>query len=136
MSCLRVRLLPAKRAWKSFTASFHKLRRSKTKHQTKYSAATSDKHFFGTSHRSGKKLRDKDSRVFFTRLKRGCLFKKKRKAVVYVDKLFREPMAVSNWIPAKQWKPKEELFPEKGIDQRAEEFITRVKAEILASRNL
>ncbi|EOA31922.1 hypothetical protein CARUB_v10015161mg [Capsella rubella] len=125
MSCLRIRLLPAKRAWKSFTA---KLRRSKTKH----SAATSNKHFFSSSHGPRKNLQDRDSRVFFIRLKRGCFFKKKRKAVVYVDKLFSEPMA----IPAKQWKPKEELFPEKGIDERAEEFITRVKAEILASRNL
>ncbi|XP_010467811.1 PREDICTED: uncharacterized protein LOC104747812 [Camelina sativa] len=126
MSCLRIRLLPAKRAWKSFTANFHKFRRSKTKH----------KHFYRSSQGSGKKRRDRDSRIFFICLKRGCLFKKKRKAVVYVDKLFREPMAVSSWIPAKQWKPKEELFPEKGIDERAEEFITRVKAEILASRNL
>ncbi|KAG2277699.1 hypothetical protein Bca52824_060254 [Brassica carinata] len=55
---------------------------------------------------------------------RGCLFKKKRKSVVYVHKLFREPI----WIPAKQWKPEKELVPEKGIDERAQEFINRMKA--------
>lgn len=136
MSCLRIRLFPAKRAWKSFTANFLKLRRSKTNLQTKYSTTTSYKRFLRSSHRSRKNLRDRDSRVFFIRLKKGCLFKKKRKTVVYVDKLIREPIAVTNWIPAKQWKPKDEWRSEKGIDERAEEFITRTKAEMFASRNL
>ncbi|KAF2571691.1 hypothetical protein F2Q70_00001155 [Brassica cretica] len=94
MSCLRIKLFPVKRVWKSLTTKFHKLRRSKTKLQT-----------------------------------RGCLFKKKRKSVVYVHKLFREPI----WIPAKQWKPEKELVPEKGIDERAQEFINRMKAEMIAA---
>ncbi|ESQ50425.1 hypothetical protein EUTSA_v10002261mg [Eutrema salsugineum] len=115
MSCLRIKLFPAKRAWKSLTAKFHKLRRSKTKPQTRYGASIR-----------------RNSSVFLIRLKRGCLFKKKRKAVVYVDKLFRK----ANWIPAKQWEPEEELLTERGIDERAQEFINRMKAEMIASRNL
>ncbi|KFK40423.1 hypothetical protein AALP_AA3G371900 [Arabis alpina] len=134
MSCLRIKLLPAKRAGKSLTAKFHKLRRSKTKPRTRYCPSISANR---SSRRPGKNHhRHRDSGVFLVRLKRGCLFKKKRKVVVYVDKLFREPIAVTNWIRAKQWRPEEELFPEKGIDERAEEFINRVKAEMLASRNL
>ncbi|CAA7013988.1 unnamed protein product [Microthlaspi erraticum] len=127
--CLRIKLFPAKRAWKSLTAKFNKLRRrSKNKSQTRYGVAST------SAKRSSYRLRDRDSRVFLIRLKRGCcLFKKKRKALVYVDKLFREPV----WIPAKQWNPEEELVLEKGIDERAEEFINRMKAEMIsAARNL
>ncbi|CAH8362562.1 unnamed protein product [Eruca vesicaria subsp. sativa] len=123
MSCLRI--TPVKRVWKSLTTKFHKLRISKTKIQTRYGASAS-------RHPTEKNLGDRDSSVLFLiRLKRGCLLQKKRKSVVYVDKLFREPI----WIPAKQWKPKEELVPEKGIDERAQEFINRMKAEMIAARN-
>ncbi|XP_009112673.1 LOW QUALITY PROTEIN: uncharacterized protein LOC103838015 [Brassica rapa] len=114
MSCLRIKLCPVKRVWKSLTTKFHKLRRSKTKLQTRYGASASAKRC------SGKNL---------IRLKRGCLFKKKRKSVVYVHKLFREPI----WIPAKQWKPEKELVRENGIDVRAQEFINRMKAGMIAA---
>ncbi|KAH0857121.1 hypothetical protein HID58_085382 [Brassica napus] len=63
------------------------------------------------------RILETETRKFYSffRLKRGCLFKKKREYVVYVHKLFREPI----WIPAKQWKPEKELVPENGIDERA-----------------
>ncbi|CAF2038822.1 hypothetical protein BRARA_I01166 [Brassica rapa] len=124
MSCLRIKLFPVKRVWKSLTNKLHKLRRSKTKLQTRYSASASAKRC------SGKNLGDKrlESFILF-RLKRGCLFKKKRKSVVYIHKLFREPI----WIPAKQWKPEKELVRENGIDVRAQEFINRMKAGMIAA---
>ncbi|CAN6803972.1 unnamed protein product [Brassica oleracea var. botrytis] len=45
MSCLRIKLFPVKRVWKSLTNKFHKLRRSKTKLQTRYGASASAKRY-------------------------------------------------------------------------------------------
>ncbi|XP_010540896.1 PREDICTED: uncharacterized protein LOC104814518 [Tarenaya hassleriana] len=138
MSCLRIRLSPAKSAWKRFASKLMKLQRSKPiKNRLKTRPTAVRKTHL-------KKLRSE--RVFLLRLKRACLFKKKRDAVVYVDKLFRptqmeekknveKPLQVDDADEA--WESMGLASPlVQGIDARAEEFIARIKAQMKTARAL
>ncbi|KDP26535.1 hypothetical protein JCGZ_17693 [Jatropha curcas] len=95
MSCLNLRLPPAKKAWKAFTSklqsklSLHKLQDSKSmkkksKYKTKTKAIIKRRIFSSSSY----------SLLPFKRRRRSVFFPSPKKpAPVYIDKLFREPVA-------------------------------------------
>ncbi|XP_050364489.1 uncharacterized protein LOC126783128 [Argentina anserina] len=99
MSCLRLRLPPARRAWKSFTSKLHsKLHKrrainkstNRVKPSTTISVRVPPSKFF--------QLRLQRKPIFSLRFHQNCRsLLQKRHAHVYVDKLFKEP-AVSELV--------------------------------------
>ncbi|KAK7396436.1 hypothetical protein VNO78_17442 [Psophocarpus tetragonolobus] len=164
---LRLRLPPAKKAWKSFTSTLGKLHRSKSKAMKKprkYSKTSTTKlaikappKFIITKRSSRKKMALATVRSFIMGFH-------KKPAPVYIDKLFREPSCdIVGHLkpPTAKLSGEEESTPKgggacasddvweslalaspqmQGIDERAEEFITRFRQEMAAqeiiARNL
>ncbi|KAK7284118.1 hypothetical protein RJT34_18857 [Clitoria ternatea] len=171
MSCisLRLRLPPARKAWKSFTSTLgklHKIRRSKAmkKHRKKHSKTRTKQatkippKFFTTKRFGRKRLATVRSFIYGFQ---------KKPAPVYIDKLFKEPSCelVEQWKPQTVRKPRIEKICSaageveaaagssstsddmwesvalasplmQGIDQRAEEFITRFREQMAAQETL
>ncbi|KAJ7977243.1 DUF761 domain protein [Quillaja saponaria] len=167
MSCLRLKLPPARKVWKSFTSKLcklHKLHSSKAIKKPRNRLHTTT----APIARPSKFLQHK--RKFTCRAYLGPIYKvHKKQAPVYIDKLFKEPVleladnlrapVIKNRSTAKNVKlfyqpadvpetSKEgeadipsssddmwESLPlasplTRGIDERAEQFITRFRAEM------
>lgn len=184
MSCLRIRLLPAKKTWKSFTAELqtklHKLHKSKAIKKPRKSRlkGTASKPTKPYRIFVGRRLKRKSRRALPAGLQRCHLLKDKAEAV-YIDKLFKEtvpqlvehaeveprPTKLAKEIDADDqpvatapetseggvdeehsaaddvWESMGLASPlMQGIDERAEEFITRFRAEMelqeIMARNL
>ncbi|KAJ1440973.1 hypothetical protein SESBI_01651 [Sesbania bispinosa] len=179
MSCISLRLPPARKVWKSFTSTLsklHKIRKSKAmkkprkhlKTTTTQATRASTPKFLATTRRFRRKR--------LTIIKSVINFHKKP-APVYIDKLFKEPLCdlVEHVKPQKAQKSRSEKSENKpyqageeavagtsrgggsyklctsddmweslalaspqmqGIDERAEEFITRFREEMVAQEIL
>lgn len=159
---LRLRLPPAKKAWKSFTSTLGKLHKSKSKAMKKHKkpSKTTTKlvtkappKFLVTKRFRHKKLATFRSFIL------GNFHKKP--APVYIDKLFREPSCdlVGHLKPQTAHKPicgeegttkgsgssaSDDMWESmalaspmmQGIDERAEEFIARFRQEMAAQEML
>ncbi|XP_022760042.1 uncharacterized protein LOC111306442 [Durio zibethinus] len=134
MSCLSIRLPPAKKAWKSFTSKLqtrlHKLHKSKAikkpknnRLQTAASKTTRPSLFLG------QRLiqRNRRRRALPFGYQRHYVSKNKAAAPVYIDKLFKEaPVTeLAGFIPDQQTSEKSDVQREKNekqiIDQAAAE---------------
>ncbi|ESW34539.1 hypothetical protein PHAVU_001G161100 [Phaseolus vulgaris] len=168
---LRLRLRPARKAWKSFTSTIGKLSKSKSKAMKKPRKHSKPTTKLATSKAPPKFIVTKR----FLRHKRLASVRSlilgfhKKPAPVYIDKLFREPScdSVGQLKPQTAHKPRTKRLSEQegttkggrscasddmweslalaspqmqGIDERAEEFITRFRQEMAAqemmARNL
>ncbi|KAK8573375.1 hypothetical protein V6N13_100176 [Hibiscus sabdariffa] len=137
MSCLRIRLPPAKKAWKSFTSilqtRLHKLHKSKTikkprnnnRLQTAASKTTRPSLF------SGQRLQFKSKkrrRALPFGYQRYYVSRNKAAAPVYVDKLFKDA-PVSEVVGYIQKQPLEKNNGKKLIDEGAAEAGTSNEGE-------
>ncbi|XP_002524612.2 uncharacterized protein LOC8289763 [Ricinus communis] len=96
MSCLNLRIPPARKAWKSFTSKLqnklHKLNKSKAIKKPKNRFNPPPTKAIVRDHNRKNLLRSSSSAFPFKR-RRNHLFLQKKSAPVYVDKLFRDPVA-------------------------------------------
>ncbi|KAM7256546.1 hypothetical protein ACFE04_012287 [Oxalis oulophora] len=164
MSCLNLRLPKAKKAWKTFTSKLqikflHKITKSKAinKHKTRNipnikPPAKKQSSFFLRKRLLGRKKR--------IHISNDRYLKKKCAAPVYVDKLFKGPIGsgekkcggVGNFkfvgqeeeagegsshsVADDMWESVGLTSPQMfGIDQRAENFIVRFRAEMEVQEN-
>ncbi|XP_071724681.1 uncharacterized protein [Rutidosis leptorrhynchoides] len=164
MSCLNLRLPPARKAWKSFTSKLqikllHKLTKSKAikKHKSqvkRVSGKNPRKSSFFLTRRVGFKKRTITPNNYHHYIGRYNLKNKSTSSPVYVDKLFKGPVvgldaARNIKLLAQEATSEEEVTdhyrsvaddmwesvgltsPQMlGIDQRAENFIVRFRAEM------
>ncbi|CAJ1900918.1 unnamed protein product [Sphenostylis stenocarpa] len=154
---LKLRLSPAKKAWKSFTSTIGKLRKSKSKAMKKPRKQSKPTSKAPPKFIVTKRFRHKR----FATVKSLILGFHKKPAPVYIDKLFRESSCdlVGQLKPQTAHKPRRERLsgeegrrkggrscasddmweslalasPQmQGIDERAEEFINRFRQEMAA----
>ncbi|KAK2417783.1 hypothetical protein QL285_040044 [Trifolium repens] len=188
MSCISLRLPPARKVWKSFTSKLgsklHNIRKSKAmKKQRKHQSTKTIKPYTSITTKQPKFLATKSFRrkKLVTVRSVFCSFKKKP-APVYIDKLFKEPSCdVVGYLKPEglNYRPRIEIdakiddFPRgkkeaaegstsrrscektsssssddmwesvalaspqmQGIDERAEEFITRFRRQMAAQERL